>query len=690
VNFLAPLFLFGTLAVVGPIIFHLIRRTTREVTPFSSLMFLVPTPPRVTRRSRIENLWLLLLRCLVILLLALSFARPFLQRPGNTPAPAPGTGKRTVILVDASASMRRENLWSESRSKADELLRKAEPADEVALLVFDRGVRTLVSFEDWRAMGLGERAASASQRLAAITPGWGSTHLDAALLHAAEILDQAGQEGPHPREIIVISDLQEGSRIDALQGYQWPRGLEVVLAPVRGVRAENAAAHWVSEADDSAPGEPVLRLRVVNATESKREQFQLGWTGDAAAKLEAYVPHGQSRIVRAPKQPADATVPLVLTGDDTEFDNQLFLLPPQIVPWPVLFLGADADDDPHAALYYLRRAFPKTRRQSVEIIAHRGAEAVPAFQLQQAQLLVLGAGASDAAVAAARQFARDGRIVLVPLASADGAQALARLLENPQLSATEAPVKDYALLAQIDFQHPLFAPFADPRFSDFTKIHFWKYRRLDPAGIAGARVVAGFDSGDPAILQAPLGKGSVVIFTSTWRPSDSQFALSSKLVPLLSALLEQSSNLPARKAQYFIGDEVPLPPGPQPLVVRKPDGTEIPVPAGSKFTASDLPGIYGVTPGTLRFVVNLAPEESRLTPLTPDRFTSLGVPLRHAAVASPAQAAQREASLQAAELEQRQKLWRWLIVAALGVLLLETLIAGRLSRVTARPTETTA
>jgi anti-sigma-K factor RskA len=31
------------------------------------------------------------------------------------------------------------------------------------------------------------------------------------------------------------------------------------------------------------------------------------------------------------------------------------------------------------------------------------------------------------------------------------------------------------------------------------------------------------------------------------------------------------------------------------------------------------------------------------------------------------------------ELEKRQKLWRWLIIAALAILLLETVIAGRLS-----------
>ena len=45
-NFLTPLFLLGGLAIAGPIVFHLIRRTTRERRVFSSLMFLLPTPPR--------------------------------------------------------------------------------------------------------------------------------------------------------------------------------------------------------------------------------------------------------------------------------------------------------------------------------------------------------------------------------------------------------------------------------------------------------------------------------------------------------------------------------------------------------------------------------------------------------------------------------------------------------------------
>src|SRR5215470_4002867 len=102
-NFLAPAFLVGALAIGLPIVFHLIRRTTREQTPFSSLMFLLPSPPRVTRRSRLDNILLLILRCLVLCLLALGFARPFLKRP-MAAAPEQRGAAKVILLVDTSAS----------------------------------------------------------------------------------------------------------------------------------------------------------------------------------------------------------------------------------------------------------------------------------------------------------------------------------------------------------------------------------------------------------------------------------------------------------------------------------------------------------------------------------------------------------------------------------------------------------
>ena len=70
-SFLAPFYLAGLLAISLPLVFHLIRRTPRGRTVFSSLMFLQPSPPRLTRRSRLDQLLLLLLRALILTLLAL-------------------------------------------------------------------------------------------------------------------------------------------------------------------------------------------------------------------------------------------------------------------------------------------------------------------------------------------------------------------------------------------------------------------------------------------------------------------------------------------------------------------------------------------------------------------------------------------------------------------------------------------
>jgi hypothetical protein len=245
----------------------------------------------------------------------------------------------------------------------------------------------------------------------------------------------------------------------------------------------------------------------------------------------------------------------------------------------------------------------------------------------------------------------------------------------------------YAMLGEIDFRHPLFAPFADPRFSDFTKIHFWKYRRVDLKAIPNARAVARFDNGDPAIFEVPLGKGRVVVMASGWHSADSQLALSTKFVPLLYALLEQAGSVAPAPVQYHPGDTVilsALPAEPSRFEVALPDGSRQNVAAGnSGFSSTTLPGVYSVSTlepaNAKRFVVNVDPAESRVVPLAVDELERFGAPLATASAASPGQAP-RTALLRSAELENRQKLWRWLIVAALGVIVAETWLAGRTAR----------
>jgi len=120
---------------------------------------------------------------------------------------------------------------------------------------------------------------------------------------------------------------------------------------------------------------------------------------------------------------------------------------------------------------------------------------------------------------------------------------------------------DYALLGQIDFTHPLFAPFADPRFSDFSHIHFWKHRRVEFPATAKIRVLAKFDDGSPALAQIPVGQGNLLVLASGWNPADSQLAVSSKFPPLMQTLLDWSGAAILTRLQFSTGDAIPAPGG---------------------------------------------------------------------------------------------------------------------------------
>jgi hypothetical protein len=690
-SLLTPIFLLGGLAIALPVFFHLIRRTTRERRIFSSLIFLLPSPPRLTRRSRLEHILLLLLRCAVLCLLAVGFARPFLKR-AVSPAP-PAATRRIVVLVDASASMRRANLWAEARDRAEAVMRKAGPADQVALFTFDRQLNPVMTFDQWSAAAVGERAALAAQKLAGARPGWAGTQAGNALIGAAEALADTGTQQPASRgQIVLISDLQEGSHLEPLQGYEWPKGVELSVEVIKPRPSSNASLQLVTDTDDADPkAAGGVRVRVSNAADSKREQFKIGWAPRAektyvGAPVEVYVPPGQSRLVVVPLPETGAVVDrLLLQGDDEEFDNSVFMIPPETARLNVGYFGDDSRQDSKQPIYFLERAFQETRRQAVQVQVHSPSQPVAPGDLRATLEIVVDALA-EGTTRALREQALGGNTVLVMVKSPALAPTIAGLIGLERLNVEEAHPNNYAMLADIDFHHPLFAPFADPRFSDFTKIHFWKYRKIDSAAIPNARVLAKFDSGDPALLEVPVGKGRVLILASGWHPEDSQLALSTKFVPLMYSTLEQSGAPAPMPAQYHIGDSVPLAPlagsSQSALTIRGPEGSQMSVPASeTNFAATLMPGIYTVTTseGARRFAVNLDPAESRTAPLSADELERLGAPVaRQVSVLSPE--SRRQVRLQNTELENRQKIWRWFILATLALLLFETWLAGRTAR----------
>lgn len=675
-HFLAPLFLAGAAAIGLPILFHLIRNTPGERRIFSSLMFLRPTQPRLTRRSRLEHLWLLLLRCLVICLLALAFARPFFAQSISEALPQ-SPGKKIVVLIDTSASMRRADLWSDAKAAVMKHVEKLSPDDQLALVAFDREFHSLINFQEWSALNESQRSVAVQQRLAAISPSWAGTHLASALMNAAELLKDNPDEQKR-EQILLVTDLQQGSRLEGLDGFAWPKGIELILEVPVPRDAGNAGLQLV---EDNSQGRANRHLRIANSAKSRVTQFALALRQDetkSIAKME--VAPGQSQIAALP--PEFEKVPAgewSISGDKNDFDNRIFIAPDFRETTKLLFQGDDAANDSERALYYLLRAFQHEQPQSIQLISHDARTPFADAESGRARLLIT--------TAVNRESWRDllkagGTILFIPHSAAD-AQALTQISGLEKLHVAEAPTENFALLGQIDFQNPLFAPFADPRFSDFTKVHFWKHRQFAVNEIPNAKVLARFDNGDPAFVSFNLDHGTVLLLASSWTPEDSQLALSSKFVPLLYSVLEQSGGIHLRHQQFAIGDEVDLANlgTATPLIITKPDGAKVELPKGeTRFRQTDLPGVYRVSQSSFAFAVNLPADESRTDPINRSELEALGFPLGVHDLSQPKPTLAQRQQLANAELENRQKLWRYLILGALLVLIVESWLAGRLTQ----------
>ncbi len=688
-SLLAPLFLIGALAVALPVIFHLVRRSTRDRAVFSSLLFLRISPPRLARRSRLEHILLLLLRCSAILLLAAAFARPFLKRelPAIVQPTAP---KRTLVLLDTSASMRRAGVWNQALRNVSKVLSEASPADSVAIFTYSREAQPLLGFTEWEAAPVGERVALAQRALANVSPGWGATRTAAALMTVAEAASDSGRNTtPGPTRIVLISDMQEGSRLTDIQGYNWPAGVTVTALPASADKSSHASLHLALDQEYGAEDRPGVRVRVQNEPGSSREQFKVGWKGKggyAGTPLDVYVPAGQNRIVIIPPPPAENKADrIALDGNGEDFDTTVFVAPPDPVLATVLYLGEDSEVDPSQPLFFLRHAFQETRRQVVRVISCRPGDGIPSGVADSATLFVVTDSLSGVRAQELRKQVAQGKAILFAPKSAEAGQVLKDWIGASTLQVDEVKAGTYAMLGEIDFHHPLFEPFADPRFSDFTKIHFWNYRRLsDIAGLASSRTLAKFDNGDPALVEFGVGKGHVYFLASGWHPKDSQLGLSSKFVPLLYSVLQQNGAPAPSPTQYFVGDKLPLPPLPPgtPMRLLGGDGNELPIAVSDSGAWKTLsPGLYTVEVGNerKRFAINVDPAESRITALPTDELERLGAPIYtgEAALAKRVAQAPRQA---AAEIESRQKIWRWLILATLVALLGETWLAGRALR----------
>ena len=138
-GFLAPWFLAGAAAIGLPVYLHLLRRHRTTPQPFSSLMFFERRTQSSIKHRRLRYLLLLAFRLAVILLLALAFANPFIQRSAASLAGE----KLDLLVIDDSFSMRAGTRLADAKRDAQSLLESRKPGERAQVMALASQVHVL-------------------------------------------------------------------------------------------------------------------------------------------------------------------------------------------------------------------------------------------------------------------------------------------------------------------------------------------------------------------------------------------------------------------------------------------------------------------------------------------------------------------------------------------------------------------
>jgi Aerotolerance regulator N-terminal/von Willebrand factor type A domain len=684
-GFLAPLFLAGLAALAVPVLVHLVRREERTSVVFPSLMFLqrLPTPER--RRRTIRHWWLLALRCLALTLLCLAFAKPFIRLPA-----AGGAGESSrdrVVLLDRSYSMAYSGRWQQALQAARDAIAELGHGERGAVILFDH--------ETEIASDLTAEHALLNAALATARPGVGHTKLLSAVERAGNLLQESKAQR---REIVLISDFQR-SGFEEGKPLRLSPAVHLIPRIVAGGNAANAAIATVKvERRRRGSGDSVqLLARVLNTgalamnaldvalyvNDRKLEQRRLSLAPGAAGEVSFNLVIDVTELSRVRVQlpddalAADNAQHLVLSGGRTI----------------AVLLLQDKDARTGQALY-LQRALnqatlPPFRLQTRTLEELRetdidGADVIvindapiPGGPMEQHLRRFLDGGGGLLIVAAERMHGTwpNGEQGLVP-------GGLGRSVDR----SGAAPAR----LVGLRTTHPVLAAFNTSDGGDLAAAQVYRYREL--SDVAADAILARYDDGAVALAERRIGRGRVLVFTTTLDPYWNTLPLQPGYLPLLHETLKYLGGyVPAANA-FAIGDAVDLGRQARGLpghamaaaalargavsLVRTPSGRQQHLAGGAGVLRIDETGFYEahVSGGGARSLIvaaNARTDESRLEPLDTDALL--------AAIDRSAPSPERLAGYQAREPNRYDSAWWFLLLVCVLLLALETLVSNRLS-----------
>ncbi len=670
---LAPWFLAGLAALGLPVFVHLLRRHTTTPRPVSSLMFFEAGTQSSTKHRRLRYLLLFTLRALLVLLLVLAFAQPFLRT-----SKVAASDKLLLIAIDNSFSMQalsggpnQETRLTAARREALALLAQRPGAQRAQILSLGGTLQVLTQpIQDAAAL----RAAVESIPAAASHGNFGE--LGRGL--------RAMAESTHtPIELHLYSDLQTSDMPANFADMVMPGNVTLILHPV----AARAIANWNVESVESpaqlvdpkkarvlaviaghqTPAATRTVSLVVNGAVTATRRLDIPANGRATATFEALdVPFGDSRcairIDSADSFSADDTALFAVRRADPE--RVLFLHRPEDTRSPLYFGAALA-----AAAQASFVLQPITPAQATDVDPTHYAFTVLSDVSSLPPLL-------ETTLTRAVQA---GSGVLIALGPASAGAGHVPLLNTP-IERTNVYVRTpvgFTAAAQTD---PTFPPLQSA--ANWPDVKFFFSAAVSSEN---ARVAAHLADATPLLLDRQQGEGHILLFASSFDNLTNDLPLHPVFLPfvdqaaryLSGATRLQGARLvdsflqlrnPASQANALASSQVD---------VIAPDGRR-PLGLTESATAQSLllsqAGFY-----QLRFVngrqalvaVNPDPRESDLDPIPADilkLWTGSGGPTAAQPPLSPnVPPSDRPISA----------LWWWVMLCLLAVALAESILATR-------------
>jgi hypothetical protein len=710
-SFLHPALLWGLAAAAIPLAIHLFYRRRPRAVPFPAIDFVMQARRETERRLKLRRVLLFAARTALLAAAALAIARPRLLAPEAQAAQGPAGPAATAIVLDTSASMAYRlggrTLLDRAREDALETLRSLGP-DEPATVVVCGGEgppqADPLSFDR---VGLRRRIAEAEQ-----------THLHSDLTTCAgaavRALGDPAAAGVARRRLLFATDLTASAwRLDApapvVTTPAGPQRPEVTLLDAaRGERLPNRWVAALAAEPEPAAGSHGYRI---TATVSGQEAEA---ARDVPLALRVGAGQDERTAVRALLDlPASGSVKKALAHDFATGGPAVVTaaLPPDALPEDdALTLALDVPREVKAlvvngapsavrhrdAAYFLEAALSGPSSPVRPTVVD--AEGFGRVRLSDFDVILLldlrSPGARGAELAA---FVEGGGGLFVAMGDdvdPDRYEAeMKGLLPAPLhvvKTAAErgAPgaAEKAARLAEIDWDHPAFRIFTGPAREGLESVRTYRYMLLKPdRKEGGAHVMARYDDGAPALVEARRGRGRVVLYASTLDPEWSDWTIRTSFLPAMQRIAAWLAGAleGRRDAPSLVGvpRPIPAPAGLRIVALLGPDGRErrdlaaLASRDGVVVATPDRPGLWQVKvrdPATggerpdpaLAFAVWPDPRESDTRRLEPSELTAWFGGEAHARVAADGRAP-----------ETRQlPLWSWLLLLAVAAFLAEGLL----------------